>query len=110
MNIGAMRHKVTLLRPVAERNDQQEQVITFKPWRTIRASVLPEDGRIVYQAKQENNEVQGMIETRYMRAIDIKEIQKWRLSYDCKREYQIVYAYSPRELKKVLRIAYKEVS
>ena len=104
MHIGGMRHRVKFLKPVAERNDINEAVTTFKKWRTVWASILPDDGRVMYRAKQENNEIEGMIETRYMEGITSKMRIELR-----DRQFQIIYARCPQELKHKLRIAYKEV-
>lgn len=65
VNIGALRHRVAFQKGVQIRNPRMEAQFDWQDLKTVWAGVLPESGREFYRAKQENQEISGLLRIRF---------------------------------------------
>lgn len=69
MNIGKLRHRITLLRQVNEVNDYGASTQTWKRVATVWADVRPLSGREYFSAQQVQSEVTTQIWLRHIEGI-----------------------------------------
>ena len=103
MQIGALRHRITFQQPVQARNDRKEMITTWEDWKTVWASIMPEDGREFYRAKLENAEIHGLIGIRYLPGVE----RTMRIKFG-DRVFDIIWIRDRQERRREMRIAYKE--
>ena len=85
MNIGKLRHRITLLRQVNEVNDYGASTQTWKRVATVWADVRPLSGREYFSAQQVQSEVTTQIWLRHIEGI--KPTMKVKFG---KREFEIL--------------------
>lgn len=109
MDIGQMRHRVTIRRGILRKNKRLEEVYYYYKWRTIWAGIFPEDGRVFYRAKQENSEVEGVLRIRWQPGL-LDLARKYPLRIDFKnRRFEVLWIRDVEESRKEMRVAYREV-
>lgn len=103
MNIGKLRHRITLLRQVNEVNDYGASTQTWKRVATVWADVRPLSGREYFSAQQVQSEVTTQI---WLRHIDgIKPTMKVKFG---KREFEILSVLNIQERDVSLQLMCKE--
>lgn len=103
MRTGGLDKRITLQKPVYNRNSFNELEASYIRAATVWGSFLAQSGRLVYEAKQANSEVQGVVRIRYNADIQ----PDWRLQYGT-RILKILSIINIREQDRELLIAYKE--
>lgn len=103
MNIGKLRHRITLQTASQSQNDFGEWVTSYTNWATVWAAIEPNLGKRYMEAKQANSEVQGVIRIRYKSGV----LPTMRVTYGT-QVFEIVSIVHPQEQQKELHILYKE--
>lgn len=71
MDIGKMRHRITLLKPiVSAENTLGEYTLDYKPYKTVWANVSPTTGREYSEAQKIRAETTDKITLRYLSGIN----------------------------------------
>ena len=104
MNIGKLRHRITLLRQVNEVNDYGASTQTWKRVATVWADVRPLSGREYFSAQQVQSEVTTQIWLRYLDGI----MPTMRVKLG-KRALEIVSVLNTQERNVSLQLMCKEV-
>ena len=104
VDIGTLRHRVRLERPVSTRDDNRAPVTTWDHVATVWASIWPVRGREYWAAKSINAEVEVTIRVRYRGDIG----PDWRLVYRDK-VYAVLAVMNLRGEDAVLELQCKEV-
>ena len=81
MNIGKLRHRITLLRQVNEVNDYGATAQTWKRVATVWADVRPLSGREYFSAQQVQSEVTTQIWLRHIDGIKPTSLEKENLKF-----------------------------
>ena len=103
MNIGKLRHRITLLKQVNEVNDYGASVQIWRTVATVWAEVRPLSGREYFSAQQVQSEVTTQI---WLRHIDgIKPTMKVKFG---KREFEILSVLNTQERDVSLQLMCKE--
>lgn len=103
MNIGKLRHRITLLRQVNEVNDYGASTQTWKRVATVWADVRPLSGREYFSAQQVQSEVTTQIWLRHIEGI--KPTMKVKFG---KREFEILSVLNTQERDVSLQLMCKE--
>lgn len=103
MNIGKLRHRITLLRQVNEVNDYGASTQTWKRVATVWADVRPLSGREYFSAQQVQSEVTTQIWLRHIEGI--KPTMKVKFG---KREFEILSVLNAQERDVSLQLMCKE--
>lgn len=103
MNIGKLRHRITLLRQVNEVNDYGASTQTWKRVATVWANVRPLSGREYFSAQQVQSEVTTQIWLRHIEGI--KPTMKVKFG---KREFEILSVLNIQERDVSLQLMCKE--
>ena len=103
MNIGKLRHRITLLRQVNEVNDYGASTQTWKRVATVWADVRPLSGREYFSAQQVQSEVTTQIWLRHIEGIKPTMKVKFR-----KREFEILSVLNTQERDVSLQLMCKE--
>lgn len=103
MNIGKLRHRITLLRQVNEVNDYGASTQTWKKVATVWADVRPLSGREYFSAQQVQSEVTTQIWLRHIEGI--KPTMKVKFG---KREFEILSVLNIQERDVSLQLMCKE--
>lgn len=103
MNIGKLRHRITLLKQVNEVNDYGASVQTWRTVATVWAEVRPLSGREYFSAQQVQSEVTTQIWLRYIDGI--KPTMKVKFG---KREFEIISVLNTKERDVSLQLMCKE--
>ena len=103
MNIGKLRHRITLLRQVNEVNDYGASTQTWKRVATVWADVRPLSGREYFSAQQVQSEVTTQIWLRHIEGI--KPTMKVKFG---KREFEILSVLNTQERDVSLQLMSKE--
>ncbi len=103
MNIGKLRHRITLLRQVNEVNDYGASTQTWKRVATVWANVRPLSGREYFSAQQVQSEITTQIWLRYIEGI--KPTMKVKFG---KREFEILSVLNIQERDVSLQLMCKE--
>lgn len=103
MNIGKLRHRITLLWQVNEVNDYGASTQTWKRVATVWADVRPLSGREYFSAKQVQSEVTTQIWLRHIEGI--KPTMKVKFG---KREFEILSVLNTQERDVSLQLMCKE--
>lgn len=69
MNPGKLRHRITFLRKVKEKNEVGDTVLVERPWKTVWASVEPLKGREYFEARKIQSEATHKIIIRYLTGV-----------------------------------------
>ena len=104
MNIGKLRHRITLLRQVNEVNDYGASTQTWMIVATVWADVRPLSGREYFSAQQVQSEVTTQIWLRYLDGIMPTMLVKFG-----KRTLEIVSVLNMQERNVSLQLMCKEV-
>jgi SPP1 family predicted phage head-tail adaptor len=102
MEIGKLRHRITLQQPVAGTNAIDEVTTTWADVVTIWGAVEPNTGTWYFAAKQANSKVDGRVRIRY-RAVD----PTWRIKFG-DRYLSIISILNTDERNKETIILYTE--
>jgi putative phage head-tail adaptor len=103
MNIGKLRHRITLLRQVNEVNDYGASTQTWKRVATVWANVRPLSGREYFSAQQVQSEITTQIWLRYIEGI--KPTMKVKFG---EREFEILSVLNIQERDVSLQLMCKE--
>ena len=103
MNIGKLRHRITLLRQVNEVNDYGASTQTWRTVATVWAEVRPLSGREYFSAQQVQSEVTTQIWLRYIDGI--KPSMKVKFG---NREFEILSVLNTQERDVSLQLMCKE--
>lgn len=103
MNIGKLRHRITLLKQVNEVNDYGASTQTWKRVATVWANVRPLSGREYFSAQQVQSEITTQIWLRYIEGI--KPTMKVKFG---KREFEILSVLNIQERDVSLQLMCKE--
>lgn len=103
MNIGRMRHRVTLQIPSKSENAFNEWIESWSDWVTVWASIEPNAGKRYFEAQQANSEVQGLVRIRYRDGV----LPTMRVKYG-DRYFEIIAVVHPQERRRELLLYYKE--
>ncbi|MDU5009483.1 MAG: phage head closure protein [Haemophilus parainfluenzae] len=103
MNIGKLRHRITLLQQVNEVNDYGASTQTWKRVATVWADVRPLSGREYFSAQQVQSEVTTQIWLRHIEGI--KPTMKVKFG---KREFEILSVLNTQERDVSLQLMCKE--
>lgn len=103
MNIGKLRHRITLLKQVNEVNDYGASVQTWRTVATVWAEVRPLSGREYFSAQQVQSEVTTQIWLRYIDGI--KPSMKVKFA---NREFEILSVLNTQERDVSLQLMCKE--
>lgn len=103
MNIGKLRHRITLLQQVNEVNDYGASTQTWKRVATVWADVRPLSGREYFSAQQVQSEVTTQIWLRHIEGI--KPTMKVKFG---KREFEILSVLNIQERDVSLQLMCKE--
>ncbi|MCK9569544.1 phage head closure protein [Candidatus Pacearchaeota archaeon] len=103
MNIGKLRHRITLQSPTATLNAIHETVDTWTDVDTVWAAIEPNTGTWYYAAKQANSNVKGRVRIRYRSDIEAT----WRIKFG-DRILNIISILTPDERKTEIVILYSE--
>lgn len=103
MNIGKLRHRITLLKQVNEVNDYGASTQTWKRVATVWADVRPLSGREYFSAKQVQSEVTTQIWLRHIEGI--KPTMKVKFG---EREFEILSVLNTQERDVSLQLMCKE--
>lgn len=103
MNIGKLRHRITLLKQVNEVNDYGASVKTWRTVATVWAEVRPLSGREYFSAQQVQSEVTTQIWLRYIDGI--KPSMKVKFA---NREFEILSVLNTQERDVSLQLMCKE--
>ena len=103
MNIGKLRHRITLLRQVNEVNDYGASTQIWKRVATVWADVRPLSGREYFSAQQVQSEVTTQIWLRHIEGI--KPTMKVKFG---KREFEIISVLNTQERDVSLQLMCKE--
>ena len=103
MNIGKLRHRITLLKQVNEVNDYGASVQTWRMVATVWAEVRPLSGREYFSAQQVQSEVTTQIWLRYIDGI--KPSMKVKFA---NREFEILSVLNTQERDVSLQLMCKE--
>nr|DAS53972.1 MAG TPA: Putative head tail adaptor [Caudoviricetes sp.] len=103
MNIGKLRHRITLLRQVNEVNDYGASTQTWKRVATVWADVRPLSGREYFSAQQVQSEVTTQIWLRHIEGI--KPTMKVKFG---EREFEILSVLNTQERDVSLQLMCKE--
>ena len=103
MNIGKLRHRITLLRQVNEVNDYGASTQTWKRVATVWADVRPVSGREYFSAQQVQSEVTTQIWLRHIEGI--KPTMKVKFG---EREFEILSVLNTQERDVSLQLMCKE--
>ena len=103
MNIGKLRHRITLLKQVNEVNDYGASVQSWRTVATVWAEVRPLSGREYFSAQQVQSEVTTQIWLRYIDGI--KPTMKVKFG---KREFEIISVLNTKERDVSLQLMCKE--
>jgi len=87
MNIGRLRHRVTILRKTSERDGFGSEIVTWQPLKQCWAEIITEPGREYMSADQVKAETEIEVTLRYTPDITVKD----RVEYAGKT-YDIVSA------------------
>lgn len=104
MQIGKLRHRITLQKQVNTVNDYGAAVTTWKNVATVWADVRPLSGREYFSAQQVQSEVTTQIWLRYLDGI----MPTMRVKFG-KRTLEIVSVLNTQERNVSLRLMCKEV-
>ena len=103
MNIGKLRHRITLLKQVNEVNDYGASTQSWKRVATVWADVRPLSGREYVSAQQVQSEVTTQIWLRHIEGI--KPTMKVKFG---KREFEILSVLNTQERDVSLQLMCKE--
>ena len=103
MNIGKLRHRITLLNQVNDVNDYGASVQTWRTVATVWAEVRPLSGREYFSAQQVQSEVTTQIWLRYIDGI--KPSMKVKFA---NREFEILSVLNIQERDVSLQLMCKE--
>lgn len=104
MEIGRLRHRITLMRQVNEINDYGATITEWKSVATVWAEVKPLSGREYFSAQQVQSEVTTQIWLRYLDGI----MPTMRVKFG-KRTLEIVSVLNTQERNVSLQLMCKEV-
>lgn len=108
MDIGQIRHRAKFQKGVPKKNDRKETVREWEDMKTIWAAIMPEDGREFYRAKQETQELSGLLRIRYYPGLlETLKTHPVQVIFR-KRVLRILWVRDVRELKEEMLVAYKE--
>lgn len=109
MEIGQLRHRVKFQKGVRKRNDRKETIHEWEDMKTVWSAIMPEDGREFYRAKQENQEISGLLRIRYYPGL-LETLKTHPVRVFFRGRYlEILWARDMQELRKEMLVAYKEV-
>ena len=103
MEIGRLRHRITLMRQVNEINDYGATMTKWKSIATVWAEVKPLSGREYFSAQQVQSEITTQIWLRYIEGI--KPTMKVKFG---KREFEILSVLNTQERDVSLQLMCKE--
>lgn len=103
MNIGKLRHRVTLQKQINTQNDYGAFVTTWQDIATIWAEIKPISGREYFEVSQVQSEVTTQIWIRYCDGIE----PTMRVAHNGK-QYEIVSVLNYQGLNKTLQLMCKE--
>lgn len=103
MNIGKLRHRITLLKQVNKVNDYGASIQTWRTVATVWAEVRPLSGREYFSAQQVQSEVTTQIWLRYIDGI--KPSMKVKFA---NREFEILSVLNTQERNVSLQLMCKE--
>lgn len=103
MNIGKLRHRITLQRQIHAQNDYGAVVTTWQGIATVWAEIKPISGREYFEASQVQSEVTTQIWIRYRDGIE----PTMRVAHNGK-QYEIVSVLNYQGLNKTLQLMCKE--
>lgn len=103
MNIGKLRHRVTLQKQINTQNDYGAFVTTWQDIATVWAEIKPISGREYFEANQVHSEVTTQIWLRYRDGIE----PTMRVAHNGK-QYEIVSVLNYQGLNKTLQLMCKE--
>lgn len=103
MNIGKLRHCITLQRQINAQNDYGAVVTTWQDIATVWAEIKPISGREYFEASQVQSEVTTQIWIRYRDGIE----PTMRVAHNGK-QYEIVSILNYQGLNKTLQLMCKE--
>ena len=86
MNIGDMRHRITILKPVNATDDNGFETETYENFKTVWASISNLHGREYFEAATSNAEKTVKFTIRYIDGID----NSMRISFGGK-QYEITF-------------------
>ena len=104
MNIGKLRHRITLQKQVNTVNDYGAAVATWKNVATVWADVRPLSGREYFSTQQVQSEVTTQIWLRHIEGI--KPTMKVKFG---KREFEILFVLNTQERNVSLQLMCKEI-
>ncbi len=103
MRAGELKERLELQAPYRSLNSIGELIDTFTTKDTVWGAIEPLTGKRLFEAKQANADVTGIIRIRYRTGIK----PTWRfIQHD--RIFRIVSIINPKEDKTELHILYKE--
>ena len=103
MQAGRLKHRITIQQQIKSQNAMHEWITTYEDWATIWASIEPNRGRMYFEAKQANSEVEGRIIIRYRKGV----LPTMRVTYGDKI-FNIISIIHPKENQRELNLLYKE--
>lgn len=103
MDIGRLRHRITLMRQVNEINDYGATMTKWKSIATVWAEVKPLSGREYFSAQQVQSEITTQIWLRHIEGI--KPTMKVKFG---KREFEILSVLNTQERDVSLQLMCKE--
>lgn len=103
MNIGKLRHRITLQRQINAQNDYGAVVTTWQDVATVWAEIKPISGREYFSAQQVQSDVTTQIWLRYRKDIE----PTMRVTYQDKH-YEIVSVLNYQGLNKTLQLMCKD--
>lgn len=104
MNIGKLRHRVTLQQQINDQNDYGASVTQWQDVATVWAEIKPISGREYFSAQQVQSEVSTLIWIRYRTGIEptMRVIHKGK-------HYEIVSALNYQGVNKSLQLMCKDL-
>lgn len=104
MDIGKLRHRITLQKQINAQNDYGAVVTTWQDVATVWAEIKPITGREYFSAQQVQSEVTTQIWIRYRDGIE----PTMRVTHDGK-QYEIVSVLNYQGLNKALQLMCKDL-
>ena len=103
MRAGRFNKRITFREKIETQNEIGEWVISYEDWATVWAAIEPMTGKMYFQAKQANSEVEGIVVIRYRKGI----LPTMQIKYG-DRIFSIISIIQPKENHRELDIFYKE--
>lgn len=104
MNIGKLRHQISLQSPTNAQNDFGEQTQTFTTFATVWGQIEPLAGRELLAAQQISETIDSRITIRYNSILTSKH----RALFGA-RTFEVVSPINPEERNELLQIYCKEI-